>query len=312
MNRNLYIAIVGFGSIGKRHYKNLKKLGYKNIQTFDIGGAKPDYTQFDVAFICTPTHLHAKQSLLAAKAGCHIFIEKPLSHNMKGIDKLIRITREKKLITLVGCNMRFHPCLTYIRSYIRPNIRPNIRTGKLGKVYGISHEFGSYLPGWRKGSDYRKNFAAKRKWGGGIVLDDIHEFDLLFWLNNFAKVEKHSLIYDKVSNLQIETEDMAVASFKFKNKVIGSVRCDYLQKSYSRNCKLVGEKGNLEWDFNENVVWLRNDKGKKKLFEKKNFDFNAVYIDQLKYFFNCIQKKKKTFNDIKRAKEVLGYVIRNT
>jgi len=251
---------------------------------------------FDVAFVCTPNHLHIKQAVLCAKAGCHLFIEKPLSHNLEGVEELIEICKEKRLINMVACNMRFHKALQFIKE----------NKQSIGRTLGIHLECGYYLPYWRKGKDYKRNYAAKKEFGGGIILDDIHEFDLLFWFNNFAPIIESKFIFGKVSDLEIETEDSCVAGFKFRNNVLGSVRCDYLQKPYSRAVKIIGELGNLEWDFNQNIVWSRNEQGAQKLFEDKNYDTNEMYVDQLKYFFNCLKTRQKTFNDIETAVKVLA------
>ena len=310
------ILIIGFGSIGKRHYKNLISLGYKDIAVFDpsdeafggfdgIGRIKKlnadSAKGFDAAFICSPNNLHIKHALTCAKAGLHLFIEKPLSHNLNGIKKLENICKKKNLITMVGCNMRFHPCLEFIKKYISDR--------KLGKIYSIRHELGYYLPYWRAKQDYRKNYAAKKSTGGGIILDDIHEYDLLFWLNNFNKVTKSKIIFNHVSNLEIQTEDQAAAVFLFRNKVLGTVISDYLQQSYSRKCKIVGEKGELEWDFKENKVWFKTKDSIKKLFEVKDFDFNRTYIKEVKYFFDCVKNKKDTFNNLQIAGKILKYCL---
>lgn len=314
MRKDIKIIIIGFGSIGRRHYGNLLGLGFKNVCVYDVDKTKTQdasrslrkinldqLRQFDVAVICNPNHLHVKTAIAAAKAECHLFIEKPLSHNLKGIKELIKVCREKKLINMVGCNMRFHPCLKFIKDYLSRN--------KLGRVYGVHHECGYWLPYWRPNHDYRKNYAAKKKTGGGIILDDIHEFDLLFWLNDFAAVLESKFIFDKVSGLEIETEDSSVAAFKFKNKVLGSVRCDYLQQAYSRECKVIGEKGNLKWDFKENIVWLETKEFGKSLFKIKNYDINNMYIDEVKYFFERLGKKQKTFNGIETAYNVLKHCV---
>lgn len=311
------ILIIGFGSIGKRHYKNLMKLGYKNIAVFDpsdksfvdvenatrIGELNnKSIEDFNIAFICSPNNLHIKQALICTKAGLHLFIEKPLSHNLNGIRKLENICKKKKLVTLVGCNMRFHPCLEFIKRYLGAR--------KLGKIYSIRHEFGYYLPYWRPTQDYRKNYAAKKSTGGGIILDDIHEFDLLFWLNNFDKVVKSKIIFNHASDLEIQTEDQAAGIFLFRNKVLGVVLSDYLQQCYSRKSKVVGERGVLEWDFKENTVLLKTKDKVSKLFAAKDFDFNQTYIKEVKYFFDCIKNKKDTFNNLFIAGKVLKYCLK--
>jgi predicted dehydrogenase len=256
-----------------------------------------------VVFVCTPNHLHLKYALLAAKAGCHLFVEKPLAHRLTGINQLIKICQKKNLIHFVGCNLRFHPALQFIKNYLAKN--------KLGKIYRIENHFGHYLPFWRPKLDYRKNYAAKISMGGGIILDDIHEFDLLFWLNNFQPVLKATLNYLKSSDLEIETEDNCLATFQFSNQVLGLVVCDYLQKRYSRSCKIVGQKGNLTWDFWQNIVWLENEKGRTALLKIKNFDFNQTYLAEIKYFFTCLANKKPTFNNFKTAFSVLKYCVKH-
>ncbi len=311
---NPKILIIGVGSIGKRHYKNLLALGYEQVYVYDSNSRKIQNSKFkiqnlgmgtlekfDVAFICSPNHLHIKQAMLAAKAGCHLFIEKPLSHNLLGVAMLNKICQRKKLITMVGCNLRFHPCLRFIKNYLANK--------ELGKIYSIYLEFGYYLPFWRPETDYRKNFAARRDTGGGIILDDIHEFDLAFWLNNFSPVRQSKFFYERVSNLEIETEDLSLAIFRFQNDIFASIHSDYLQQHYSRNCKVVGEKGNLEWDFHENVVWLKSKNRTKKLLHPKGFVFNQTYIDEIKYFFQCVSRREQTFNNLSIASQVLKYCV---
>lgn len=314
---NTPLLIIGFGSIGKRHYRNLSLLGYDNISVFDpseeafsdFSGVKrlkkidqAELKNFKVSFICSPNDCHIKHALSCTKTGHHIFIEKPLSHNLSGIKRLERIVRNKSLTNMVACNRRFHPCLSFIKDFLDQN--------GLGKIYSIHHEFGYYLPYWRPEQDYRKNYAAKKMKGGGVILDDIHEFDLLFWLNDFSPVIDSKFIYEKVSDLEIETEDICIAGFKFKNKVLGSVRCDYLQKRENINCKIVGEKGDLEWNIAENIVWLKNGKGSENLFHLETYDSNGNYLTQLKYFFECIKKGTETFNNISTAHQILKFCIR--
>jgi len=313
-SNNLKILIIGFGSIGQRHYQNLKKLGYKDIYVFDVDQIRiknqglrikkideKSLKDFDVVFVCTPNHLHLKYAILAAKAACHLFIEKPLSHSLNELNPLIKICQKNQLITMVGCNLRFNPAVQFIKKYLE--------TGKLGKIYAIHHEFGYYLPYWRPKQDYRKNYAVKRAWGGGIILDDIHEFDLLFWLSNFSEVKKAKFIYDKISNLQIETEDICVAAFQFKNGAIGSIRCDYLQQVPSRNLKVIGGKGNLEFDFNTNEVWFKNNKKSQKLFKVKRGNDNHDYASEIKYFLACVKNKKQTFNNLNFAVKTLAICL---
>ena len=111
------ILIIGLGSIGKRHLNILKNMNKKiNIIALrsdrnakKIDGAKNYYNlqnalkeKPDIAFITTPTSLHIKYATKCAKAGCHLFIEKPLSHNQKDIKELINIVKKKQFNNFNG------------------------------------------------------------------------------------------------------------------------------------------------------------------------------------------------------------------
>ncbi|MFA6552386.1 MAG: Gfo/Idh/MocA family oxidoreductase [Candidatus Paceibacterota bacterium] len=316
MTKNdIKIILVGFGSIGSRHYRNLKSLGFEDVSVYDVVMEhvpadiktvsildSKTLKNFDVAFICNPTSDHLKTAALCAKAGCHLFIEKPLSNKLVGIAELQKICQKNKLINMVGCNMRFHPCLDFVKKYIAD--------GKLGKVWNIKVEYGQYLPYWRPSQDYRKNYSAKKNMGGGVALDEIHEFDLLFWLNNFKKVLDYKLIKNKSSDLEIETEDQATGVFLFENGLIGTVSCDYLSKRYRRNLAVIGEEGNLVWDWNVGKVFLENKENSSSIFSLENYDINDMYMKEMEYFFDCVACKKETFNDIKKSESVLKFLLK--
>ena len=126
-------VILGYGSIGKRHCRNLSKL--KNIQCLVVTNRKTvklpskNFQKFnsldeclklnpDVGFITNESSKHVKTAIKLANAGCHIFVEKPLSHNSLEVEKLLKLVNKKNLITLIGCNFRFHPCLIKIKKLI--------------------------------------------------------------------------------------------------------------------------------------------------------------------------------------------------
>ncbi|MBI2625295.1 MAG: Gfo/Idh/MocA family oxidoreductase [Candidatus Nealsonbacteria bacterium] len=314
MNLNTKILIIGFGSIGQRHYGNLLKLGYKNVFVYDIDPRKiprrvkkinslsvKELGDFKISFVCNPTSLHIKTALLAAKAKNHLFIEKPLSSNLKGAKELVALCRKNELITMVACNLRFDPCLQRLKELLDK--------GFLGKVFALHSEYGNYLPYQRKGRDYRKTYAARKEKGGGIILDDIHSFDLLFWLNNFKALKNIQLCYDKVSRLAIDTEDISVAVLRFGNKVIGSIRSDYLQQRKSRSLKVIGEKGNFVWDFREGALYFEDRFLRKKIFQPKFQDQNKMYIDEIKYFLKKTEEESNTFNDLEKSLIVLKTVL---
>lgn len=300
------ILVVGYGSIGKRHVKNLSslnqtqvsvcsknkeawKLEKKGIKTFTtIEQALKE--KHDVAIICNETSLHIKTAIKLADNGYHIFLEKPISNSLKNIPALIKIIKRKKLITMVGCNMRFHHGIKLMKSLIDKN--------EIGRILSVTVENGSFMPDWHPWEDYQISYASQKKLGGGVVLTQIHEIDYLYWF--FGKVDDIYSFTEKLTDLQIDVEDYSGSLLKFKNKIIAELHLDYFQKPSVRSCKIIGTKGQITWNWENNHVQIFKNKDKKwvtKNIEKK-FDRNKMFVDELQYFLKCVKKRKIPMNSI--------------
>lgn len=306
--------IVGCGSIGQRHIKNLKKLGYYvtgcesdpvrrntvgkkyGIETFcDLADALR--LSYDGAFICTPTNLHIPQAIEIAERGIHLFIEKPISNSLRGIDGLSAIVRKKKLSVLVGCNIRFMPGFKFVKSLIDKK--------KIGKVLSAKIECGFYLPYWHPNEDYRKGYSANRRLGGGAIFDDIHEIDSLYWL--FGKPREVFCFADKLTDLKIDTEDVAEIFMKFGSKTIAQVHLDYIQRTYRRYYEFIGDKGIIYFNLRKQRVELYGrKKGDRKIYKNNiKADPDKMFIDEVKHFVDCVKGTARSINDIPSAKKVL-------
>ena len=314
------ILIVGAGSIGRRHINNLNLLGYSNIdviepneerlnfvkKNFKVRDTFNDFEEaydrdYDIAFILTPPVYHIPTALELAKRGLDLFIEKPLSHNLEHIDDLIKIKEENSLVIMVGYNQRFNPGLRKLKSYIEK--------GTLGKIYYIRAEVGQYLPDWRPWQDYRKGYTAIKELGGGIILDGSHEIDYVMWLAN-SKVKSVKAIYDKISDLEINVEDIAEMILRFENDVIASIHLNMVEREHNRYCKVVGEKGSIKWTFKDNVLEFYDGKSKELIKKKYEIDSNYSYLEELKHFFYCIENRIEPLSNIYTAKGTLEVVMK--
>jgi predicted dehydrogenase len=302
----LKILVVGYGSIGKRHVRNLIKIKHVEIlvctknKEADIlkkngikifkSLAESLKEKPDIGIICNETSLHVKTAIKLAKQDCHLFIEKALSDSLKNTDTLLNLIKKKKLITIVGCDMRFHKCIQEIKKIIEH--------GDLGKIISVRVENGSYLPDWHTYEDYRDSFASKKKLGGGVVLTLIHEVDYLYWF--FGKVNEVSAITGKFSDLEISVEDFAAILLRFQKNIIAEVHLDYFQQPEFRNCKIIGTKGIIYWDSNSNEVRQYKNSKKKWItkLKDKNFQRNNQFVYELEHFLNCIKNHKQTINPI--------------
>lgn len=313
--------MVGCGSIGKRHIANILSLGDHAVRAVDVDSEAardvavrygvPIGTGLDAAlderpdcvFITTPTASHLGPAMAAARAGCDLFVEKPLSHSLDGVKELIGEVEERKLITMVGCNMRFHPNIAAMKIFLQE--------GRLGRIYSVHAEAGSYLPGWRPSVDYRRNYGARKELGGGVLLDSIHELDYLRWL--IGEVVEVQCQAGKVSSLEIDTEDLAVVLIRFGNGALGTLHLDYLQRAYSRHCKLIGENGVLAWDMNRGSVdFYDNGVGAWREVHRTPSDFavNQLYLGEIRAFFDAVETRRVPMSDVKEAARVLELTVR--
>lgn len=313
------ILVIGGGSIGKRHKKNLASLGH-TIALVDVNPEhKQDFSSidaacaaetFDAAFICSPSRYHMEQAIQCAKRGMDLFIEKPLSHTTKGLTKLLKLTQRKKLVTMVGSNWKFYPSFQKMKELLD--------TGAIGKILSARCEFGQYLPDWHPGEDYRQGYSANKKLGGGILLDS-HEFDYLTWFIN-EPVKKLACFADKVSQIEIDVEDTAEVILQFESGTIGEIHLDYTQRFYQRNFEFFGTEGTIWWDANWKKVVLRTVEtpgagvlGKGGAQEEfplvENYDINTMYIDEVKHFLACVADRKETITPTDTGAETLRLIL---
>jgi len=312
------IAVIGCGSIGKRHIRNLLSLNGNDVIAYDKDARKLAEVKADfgikvlfslpevlslrpsAALVCTPNSLHVPIAHQVAKLGAHLFIEKPLSHNLDGVDRLLTKVNEQKLITMVGCNFKFHPSFKKMKAILE--------SGVLGRVLSARCQFGQYLPDWHPWEDYRTGYSARSDLGGGILLDS-HEFDYMQWF--LGDVSELFCFAGKVSNLEIDTEDTAEVLLKFQNGTIAGIHLDYTQRAYQRNYEFFGENGTLKWNFQERKVWLYlASENKWEVFEEpRNYDLNEMYKEEMKHYLDSIENEKETITDIFAAWKTLKLIM---
>lgn len=314
---NYRALVVGAGSIGQRHLKNLKTLGVQELIACDPDGQRlkavaelhvtgfADFAESlsvgepDLVFICTPPVFHVAQAIEALKMGAHVFIEKPLSDRLEKVDYLIEEASRRNRVVQVGYNLRFNPGIKRLKQLIDDSV--------IGKVLWARLEVGQYLPDWRPSQDYRENYSARRDLGGGIVLDASHEIDYAIWL--LGKPLKVACMAAKVSQLEVDVEDCATLLLRFETGVQADIHLDFVQRSYTRCCKVVGELGTIEWDYsNREIKVFDSATG---LCETRTYDFEAndTYVAELEHFLDCIDNNRNPMVDLRQGKLVLEVAL---
>ncbi len=309
----LSILIVGLGSIGMRHAKNFQTLGVDHVVGFDptlerrqqfvqeIGS--PTVSSLDeglcsgpdLVVIASPNCFHLKQALAAARQGCHLFVEKPLSHSIEGVGELIDVVNDRALYLHVGSNWKFHPAFKVMKRIIDDGI--------LGRITGAQVLSGWWLPDWHPWEDYRQMYSAKKNLAGGIVLDS-HEFDYLTWL--LGPVKNVSGYIAHSGALEIETEDVAAACMQLESGVIATVHVDYIQREYRRRYHIAGDQGTLEWDYTKGSINLFDaNTEESQVLDVSGDDLNEMYVEQSRHILEGVLEGVAPITSAASALQVL-------
>ena len=293
-------VLLGAGSIGQRHLRNLQTLGHAVVAVADpdrarleairplvaagcrlvAGEAEAFAADADAVVICSPTSRHVDQALAALRRGWHVFVEKPLAPTLEGTAALVDEAARAGRAVLVGCNLRFLPSLQLVKRLVDE--------GRIGRPLAARAQCGYYLPFWRPDTDYREGYGAKQATGGGIILDSIHEFDYLTWL---LGLPREVFAYaGKVSTLEIDTEDSADVLMRFDYGTVANVHLDYLQRTYRRSCDVIGEDGVIAWDYiGQSVTVYGKDDRRLEVFQESiNTERNQMFLDEMHHFARCV------------------------
>ena len=307
------ILMIGLGSIGQRHVRNIKKIlgddaeliayrsvGKKRLITEKLGvledkSVEDEYgivsysdldealaQKPDVAFITNVTAKHMECAIKAARAGCNLMIEKPLSVDLSGIDRLREIIADKGLTVSVGFQNRYHPCVKVLKE--------TVESGILGRIRYVSNEFSERLTTIHRYEDYRQTYMARRDLGGGPVLNLlIHDFDILQWLFGMPVSVSGKMMHG--GNLEIDVEEGASAVFTFgrdKDWFPVYTHTDFMQYPPVHTFKAVGEKGRIEVNMNtaEYVIYCGDEIYKTDKFS--DFRRNDMFLLEIKDYFESL------------------------
>jgi predicted dehydrogenase len=328
------ILVVGLGGIGQRHLRNLRTVLGMDVELIGVDPRREipvltDTLQVEAGadlaqkyaltihpelepalklkpqavFVCTPTSLHMPTALQAARAGCALFIEKPLSHDMRQVDELIGLVEGQNVTAVVGYQMRFHPCLQRLKALLQER--------RVGRILSVRAEIGEYLPGWHTYEDYRSMYASRQDLGGGVILSQIHEMDYLYWF--FGLPVSVYALGGHYSRLEVDVEDTADILMDFR--VDGaplpvSLHEDYLQRPPSRGCTVIGDVGKIRLDFPSLTVTVTDGEGRQ--VENTTFaDFqrNSMFLEETKCFLEALQGKPSPLVSLREAAQSLRMAL---
>jgi predicted dehydrogenase len=310
MSQYTKFLIAGLGSIGRRHFRNLIALGEKDIVLLrshhatlpdDELAGYPVETDLQEALkkhkpnavvVANPTSLHLDVAIPAAQAGCHILLEKPVSHSLERLDVLQKAAGKSGSRVLVGFQFRYHPALNKARELIQ--------VGAIGKVLTVHAHWGEYLPDWHPWEDYRQSYAARADLGGGVIVTLTHALDYLRFM--LGDVESLWSFNGHISPLEIDVEDCAEIGLKFSDGAVGGLHLNYFQRPPIHHLEIVGSGGTLRWDNADSVLHLFKMPAEfggysvnppapvvETFSPPEGFERNQLFIAQAKHFIDVVR-----------------------
>ena len=311
-------VIAGLGSIGRRHLRNLVRLGQRDIvllRTFQSPLSDDELAGFPVAtkveealshrpdavIIANPTALHMDVALPSAEAGCHILIEKPVSNRLEQVSPLREAMKKSGAKLLVGFHFRFHPHFQHTRELLKK--------AAIGEILSARAHYGDYLPGWHPWEDYRKSYSAREELGGGVLLTLCHPLDYFMWF--FGDAVPLWRTTKKLSPLDIAVDDFAELGFRFAGGGIGSVHLDYYQRPPAHRFEILGTEGTIRWDQDDNTlrVFSAASGTWNSIPGPTGFDRNDMFLSEMSHFLEVIQGNASPVCPLEEGERVLRLAL---
>lgn len=296
------ILLIGYGSIGKRHARNLVELGVKPyiltkypdkldaVFLKDINEIKSENIEYCI--IATPTARHLedlKSCLSLSHIPQKILIEKPLECSYLKGEEINNIAKNYGLNIFIAYNMRFFSVFNLIKKFISKHNH---------KIRIIEVVAGQDLKEWRPYKPYTQSYSAHREQGGGVDLDLSHEIDYILWLfgNDF---KEKVILREKISNLEINSPDIFKLLLNY-GKFIVDVTLDYIRKPKERYIKIICDNNTLIYDFTTNILKIDD-----KSSTITNDNLNQCYIEELIDFIDIRKEQKSRLCTLKEGLNIL-------
>lgn len=236
-------------------------------------------TSIDIVDLCVPHHLHAPMAIAAARAGKHVLVEKPIATTLAEADAMIAAAREAGVKLMVAHNQRFYG--NHVKA------KALIDAGAIGRPFlavASVHVHGQI-------GGYRSLLAEA---GGGALIDSgAHRFDLLRWI--MGEVESVSAETGRMLQEQMEGEDCAVVSLRFRSGAIGSFSCSWSAKAPvpEESLQVFGTKGALVAETKSRSLLLRSESPPPGLEDVREFVFQDNHAESVRCaieaFLDCVR-----------------------
>lgn len=300
-----HLISMGAGSVGKRHLRNLKAMGCRvsamdpRQDRLDEAGKETPlegtYTSleaviaaadsFDGAVISSPPCFHIDQCIALAKAGLPVLLEKPTSPSL---EDSLRLHEARKAMgdaapaLLMGYTYRWWPPLH--------DFREKLRSGAIGKIRHAKFVMSAHLADWHPWEPYQEFFMASKDLGGGALLDESHFIDLILWF--FGMPDRLSARVEKISDLDIQTDDNVDMLAVYPDNFRVSMHLDLIGRPHEKYISIMGEQGTIEWSFDPNRVRLGKTWDQQWEEQTYSYERNDMFVGVAREFLDILEGKK--------------------
>jgi len=310
---NAPIGVLGLGSIGLRHARNLRALGrpvlgydpdpQRRAGLSELGGRASTeraavLTESAAVIIASPNPCHLADLTDALAAGRPVLVEKPLAHSDHGLEPLLEQAEHRGLTVFAGLNLRYHPTVRRARQWLA--------AGALGTPLWARALFCDYLPRWRPHQDHRQGYAADPA-TGGVIFDVIHELDLLNHLLGPARTVAAAA--RSSGTLGIAAEDCADLILAHEGGVLSSLHLDYVTRPRRRVSEIAGTGGVLTLDLDARRLTLTGPEG--QVLQEQSDGGTAAddYVSEMTAFLECLEGRDTPACDGREALGVLRQAL---
>ena len=230
-----HILIIGSGSVGKRHARNLAALGCRiscvdprTERRAELAAETPVVGLhataeaalraggLDGVVVASPTAYHPANTVAALEAKLPVLLEKPVAKSAAEAKIMLRAEQTTGAPVLLGYTWRWWPPLKRLRELLDGNA--------VGKLRHVQFHMSAHLADWHPWEPYQEFFMASAAQGGGALLDESHWIDLMVWL--FGRPQQLIGRVEKISDLEIDADDNVDVLALFENGLRVSLHLD--------------------------------------------------------------------------------------
>ena len=295
-------VVIGCGSIGQRHIRNLRRLGLTDIfalrtrqgasQDLDPSlevkelGDWPELGELeaDVAIVSNPTSLHLETIERCLPHVRGVFIEKPLAASLDGVAELLRQIKQRRVVSFVGYNLQFHPAVKELQKFLAHDA--------VGKPLVFQCEVGQWIADWHPHEDYRDAYFARADLGGGVLLTLIHEIHLAIELLGAA--DKVACLTPAYEGLPVDVDVVADIMIHHSSNAVSQIHLDMIQRPAHRGGVISCELGWISYNLLTNTVvgQTAGQSGVMVIADDALYDVNECYLEEMQTFLNCVREGK--------------------